>query len=96
MAGPEGSGGRDRFWRAELQAAAVHLIHDSPGDGKSRFALAHQPVVGGQAKVDAGPHLQGVGAVGIERGAIAAQTIGHPEPPAFESFKTGLFDGLKG
>ena len=82
MAGAEGVHGGDRFRGAELQPALVHLVHHRPGDREGRRGIAHQPVVGGQAEVDSGPHLQGVGAVGIEGGAVPAQAIGHAQAAA--------------
>ena len=92
MAGPEGVHASDRLGGAELQAAAVHLLHHGAGDGKGRAGFSHQAVVGRQAEVDAGPHLKGMGAVGIERGAIAAQAIGHAKPAPLETLKARLFN----
>ena len=96
MAGPEGVDAGDGFRGAELQAAAVHLLHHGAADGEGRAGFAHQAVVGGQAEVDAGPHLQRVGAVGIEGGAVAAQAVGHPELAALEALEAGLLHCLQG
>ena len=96
MAGAEGVHGGDGFRGAELQPARINLVHHGPGDCEGRRGIAHQPVVGGQAEVDSGPHLQGVGAVGIEGGAIAAQAIGHPQAAALETQEAGFFHGLQG
>ena len=91
MAGAEGVYRRDRLGGAELEAAAIHLVHHRRANRQGGGRITHQAVVGGQPEVDAGPYLQGVGAIGIERRAIAPQAIGHPQPTAGKGFKTGLF-----
>ena len=71
-------------------------MHHGAADRQSRVTVTHQAVIGRKAEVDAGPHLQGVGAIGVEGGAIAAQAVGHPQLAAVEAFEAGFLHRLEG
>ena len=61
-----------------------------------RLLVSHQAVVAGDPEVDPRPHLERVGAIGIQGRAIAAQAVGHTEGSTIESLEAGLLHRLQG